>query len=56
MSRRGKGKPKMKWSPDALASAQRIYDINKGRVEAGETFRSYAPSGYRRSAKRRDGL
>lgn len=50
------GRPKKKWSPREIERARRVAEVNKGRVEAGETFRSMAPSGYRRNAKRSDGL
>lgn len=49
-------RPKRRWSPKEIEQARRIAERNRGRIEAGETYRSQAPSGYRRSMKRSDGI
>ena len=49
MSKRKKSR--RRWDTRA---AERAFQRNKGRVEAGETYRSQAPSTYRRKMKRID--
>jgi hypothetical protein len=46
--KKNKNKRPVTWNTRA---AQRAFDRNKRLVEAGETFRSQAPSGYRRKTK-----